>query len=231
MLAVLAAYSPLAAQTTHSILDTAPDRTRFLPDSTIERAIRAGCAMADPMETYQPPCRRYDVAGPLFLTEGREPVPRGVILPPYLRVFLYGRSRGCKRATVDEARELAGPEIWVVLWRHEDPPNPPGQQRTSLDQRILRPTEVRWRSEGQWHKATETRTRDSWIHNWYGSEWIERESLVAVFPKLERTGALHADYKVEEDGRSYLTDSEVFSLTMYPEKWWRLGHGLGSDGG
>ena len=228
-LSVLAA-SPLSAQKTLSILDTtSPDQSGFLPDSTIEGAMRAGCARVDPMETYQPTGRRYDVTGPLFLAEGREPVPRGVILPPYLRVFLYGRDRGCKRATVDEARELAGPEVWVVLWRHEDPPNPPGQQRTNSTQRILRPTEVRWRSEGQWHEATETRTRDRWVHNWYGQEWIERESLVAEFPSLERIGSLHTDYKVEEDGSSYLTDSEIFSLTLFPEKWWFAAHGQGVE--
>ncbi|MBZ0112190.1 MAG: hypothetical protein K8J08_07010 [Thermoanaerobaculia bacterium] len=217
------------AQTTDSILDAPPSRTGVLPDSTIAGAIRAGCGTTHPFETYQPTGRRYEVTGPLFLEEGRESVPRGVILPPYLRVFLYGRSRGCKRATVDEARELAGPEVWVVLWRHEDPPNPPGQQRTSLDQRILRPTEVRWRSEGRWHEATETRTRDRWIHNWYGQEWIERESLVAVFPTLKHNGALHADYKVEEDGRSYLTDSEIFSLTVLPKKWWLAAHGQAEE--
>ena len=168
--------------------------------------------------------RRYDFVGPLWLSASGKKGALGVILPPFLRLYHYGKSRACKKLSLDEARELAGPEVWVVLWRSEDPPSP-YRMHTTSDQRVLRPTEVRWRSGGKWHKPVWTRTRDAWVSAWFGRDWNEKESLLAAFAPLERDGAFHADYQVEEDGRSYLTDSAVFPLNLFREKWWLAAFG------
>lgn len=168
--------------------------------------------------------RRYDFVGPLWLSTAGKKGALGVILPPFLRLYHYGTSRNCRKVSVEEARPLAGPEIWVVLWRAEDPPSP-YRMRTTSDQRVLTPTEVKWRAGGKWHKPIWTRTRDSWISSWFGRDWNEKESLLAAFETLERDGALHVDYQVEEYARSYLTDSAVIPLTLFREKWWRLAHG------
>ncbi len=206
-----------------------------MTDAQIGATINAGCSRADPIEHYQGIGNRHQVLGPLWLEEPGEDRPRGVILPPYLRVYLYGRSHRCKKLYeswaehVEKAREMAGPEVWVVLWRSEDPPSPPFQRHTTSDQKLLRPTEVRLRTDGTWHDPLWTRDRDRWARSWFSQDWDDGESLVATFSSLDHSGALHADYKVEEDGRSYLTESEIFSLTTFPGKWWKAAWGQESE--
>lgn len=101
----------------------------------IVSALEAGCSRSHRLEHYRGVGNRYDVIGPLWLTKPGEGRPRGVILPPFLRVYLYGRSRRCKKLGaehVEKARALAGPEVWVVLWRHEGPPKPYESGTTSV---------------------------------------------------------------------------------------------------
>ncbi len=196
-----------------------------MTDAEIETALETGCRRNHPIEHYRGLGNRHDVLGPLWLEEPGEDRPRGVILPPFLRVYLAGRSRKCNNLDIDAARELAGPEIWVVLWRFEDPPSPPFRRHTTSDQKVLRPTEVRQRADGAWHKSLWTRSKDNWVSGWFGADWDDGEGLVAAFSDLSRIGALHVDYKVEEKGRSYLTESEIFSISTFREKWWAAAFG------
>ena len=188
------------------------------------RSVLARSCLPNPgygFEHYDgPPGRDFEFIGPLYLTTGGKKLAYGVILPPFLRLFHYGRTHACDEVSLDEARTLAGNETWVVLWRLEDPPRPFAAGTTG-DQKVLTPTEVRWRSGGAWHEPVWTRTRDSWMSSWFGRDWNERSSLLAAFATLEHDGALHADYRVTENGRSYLTEQAIFSLTLLREKWWQ----------
>ncbi len=199
--------------------------TAALTDAEIETAFAAGCSRAHRIEHYRGVGNRHQVIGPLWLEKPGEDPPRGVILPPFLRVFLEGRSRRCKKFDVEALRPLAEAEIWVVLWRHEDPPSPPFRSYTTSDQKVLRPTEVRHRADDTWHQPLWTRSEDRWILRWFAHDWNEKESLLASFAQLDETGALHVDYKVEENGRSYLRESAVFPLTSYSKTWWTAAFG------
>ncbi len=194
-------------------------------DEQIEAAVESGCDSSHKIRRYRGAgARTFDILGPLYLVDGGDVRPRGVVLPTYLRLFLYGYHRRCRGVSLEEARTLAGPETWVVLWRAEDPYR--GRSRmTSSDQRVLTPTEVRVRRDNQWHEPVETRQTDRWIRTWFGDDWNEEESLLAVFDELPYAGSLFVDYDVEEGGSSYLTDSSIFGLTSYQKKWWALAHG------
>ncbi|REK03891.1 MAG: hypothetical protein DWQ36_18670 [Acidobacteria bacterium] len=193
-------------------------------DARIEEAIQDGCDRGHRLHTYRGTPNRSEVIGPLGLAERDEERARGVVLPTYLRLFLYGHHRRCRSVDLDDARRLAGPETWVVLWRTEDPYR--GRSRmTSADQRVLRPTEVRLRHDGAWHHPIETRREDRWIKTWFGDDWNEEESLLAVFTEVPRRTGIHVEYEVEEGGSSYLTDSALFLLNGVPMKWWAMAHG------
>ncbi len=207
---VLSSFSDLAL---------AEDEAQPLSDDEIRTLIDLGCGGRHPAENYRG-LADFDVFGPLWLAKPREERPRGVILTAPLRVYLLARGRRCGKITIDEAREFAGAEIWVVLWRFEDPPGEPGQSRVTSGQTVFTPTEVRYRADGAWHQPLWTRTKDSQVAAWYWQDWNEREGLIAAFPTLHRSGALHTDYRIEEKGQSYLTGSEIFTLS-YSDKWWQ----------
>ncbi|MDA8021157.1 MAG: hypothetical protein MPN21_27280 [Thermoanaerobaculia bacterium] len=192
-------------------------------DLDIESAIQAGCDAGSRLHRQRGAYRSFDVPGPLWLAEPGDDRARGVVLPTFLRLFLYGSHYRCRDIDLDHARPLAGPETWVVLWRIEEPHR--GRSTPRSDQKVLRPTEVRLRSGGDWHHPVETRTRDRWANSWYFEDWDEKEGLVAVFERMPQDGSLFVDYNVEEDGRSYLTESSVFGLTMMPAKSWAMAHG------
>ena len=189
----------------------------------LEEAIRAGCDAGHKLHHYRGFARSFDVPGPLWLAAADDERARGVVLPTFLRLFLYGRHRGCSDLDLDDARPLAGPETWVVLWRVEEPHR--GRSTPRSDQKILRPKEVRHRSKGAWHHPVRTRTSDRWMRSWFYDDWDDRESLLAIFAQLPHDGSLFVDYDIEERGRSYLTDSPIFGLTTMPAKWWAMAHG------
>ena len=186
--------------------------TGSLDDKQIESAIQHGCHFEGSFEHYKGIGNHHDIIGPLWLTKGNKGT-RGVILTPYLRVYLYGRGQGCKYATLEEARELAGPEIWVALW------NVRGSNKT------MRPTSVRLRAKGKWHEADSKRTSSRWLRNWYPDNWADKKSLVAMLPHIDPTGALHVEYKITKDGQSYLTESDILVLTLIEKKWWEAANG------
>lgn len=194
------------------------DAEQPLADADVQAILDLACKRRHPAEYYRG-VHGFEVLGPLWLWEPDEERARGVILPPAMRVYLLGRGRRCGQVELADAREVAGPEIWVVVWRYEDPPGPPGRMHTTFDQKVLTPTEIRFHGGGRWHEPIWTRSRDSRVAGWYWEDWNEKESLVAAFSHLDRSGGLFAEYRVEEDGRSYLTESEVFSLS-YSDKWW-----------
>ena len=202
-------------------------------DTEVQWAIELGCKrgrglQGKNVEHYRGIANKHDMIGPLWLEKAGDRRARGVILPTALRLYLYGRSQGCRRLDLADARTLAGPETWVVVWRAETP-HRPFTRATSSDQKVLRPTEIRLRHQDAWHEPASTRNRDRWIQTWYGEDWDEKESLVAAFPSLPHQGVLHVDYDLSEDGRSYLKDSAIFSLSLLPEEWWAAAHNLTLD--
>ena len=197
-----------------------------LTDDIIEQAMLSGCNRSHDLERYRGQPRRFESVGPLWLTKAGKSRVRGFVLPPYLRVYFYGRSRRCKDLDIEQARELAGLEIWIALFRVEDPDSPPGSNRTTPDQKVFRPTSVTYRdSDGRRHEPLWERTRDSRMASWFFVQWIERESLVVAFDNLTRDGQLYVDYAIEHEGRSYLTDLEVFTLRLLPQDWWDAAFG------
>ncbi len=194
--------------------------TTTLDDAVIQEAMTSGCNRSHDLENYRGHLRRFDTVGPLWLAKPGKSRLRGFILPPYLRVYWYGRSHRCKDLELSQARELAGPEVWVVLFRIEDPPSPPGSKRTRHDQKVSRPSSVTYRNSDGRHEPLWERTRDSRAASWFYQHWIERESLVVAFEELSRDGQLYVDYTIEHEGSSYLTELEVFTLRLLPEDWW-----------
>lgn len=195
-----------------------------MSDETMEAAFTAGCNAGHPLNSNGGSGNRSQITIHLGLEKAREARARGVILPPFLRLFLYGRSMRCKDYDPVKARELAKPEVWVVIWRYEDPPHPYSSGTTSK-QKVLHPTQVRHFSKNSFHQPLHTRTRDRWAKDWFAEDWNEKESLLVAFASLDRTGALHVDYKVEENGRSYLRESTVFPLHFLPEIEWDAAFG------
>lgn len=193
-------------------------------DAEIEAALSAACDSDNRIRNYRGTQQKFDVVGPLWLAERDDERARGVVLPTFLRLYHYAHDHRCQEMEVDEARELAGPETWVVLWRVETPFRG-RQSMTGHDQKILRPKEVRLRHENEWHNPVETRTRDSWMSRWFYDDWDPEESLVAVFDEVPYAGSLFVDWGLEEDGRNYLSESAIFSMHSVPKKWWALAHG------
>lgn len=191
-------------------------------DDEIARVLERHCAyeVRDPIRTYRGAVERFEIQGPLWLHEAGDDRVFGVILPTFLRLYLFAQSRGCDKATLEEARELAGDEVWVALWRTEDPPSP-YQLHTTSSQVVRRPTRVRWRYQRAWHKPTWTRQRSTWLTSWYGADWDNGQSLLAAFTHLERDGALHIDYEVTEKGRT-VYDNPSHQLSMLDAGWWKV---------
>ena len=191
-----------------------------LSDADMQTILDLACRTKHPAERYNGLQRKFDVLGPLWLSRPNDQRARGVILPPAMRVYLRGRDRSCGKMTLDDVRDVAGPEVWVVLWRIEDPPCPSWQRCNDSGQKLLVPTEIRYHADNTWHNPMWIRTEDSMVAGWYWDDWNEEQSLIAAFPTLHRSGSLHAEYRVEERGRSYLTESEIFTLA-YSDKWWQ----------
>lgn len=198
-------------------------------DDRIQQVLERHCEFeaGDPIRQYRGAVDRFEIQGPLWLHEAGDDSVFGVILPTYLRLYLFAQSRGCKKATLEDARELAGDEVWVALWRTEDPPQP-YQLQTTSDQEVRRPTRVRWRYERKWHKPEWTLKRSTWLTTWYGADWNDGQSLLAGFPTLERDGSLHIDYEVTEKGRTTY-DNPSHQLKTLEAKWWQIAFGEGSE--
>lgn len=194
-------------------------------DDAITQVLERHCAFesGDPIRLYRGPVDRFEIQGPLWLHEAGDDAVFGVILPTFLRLYLYAQARGCKKATLEDARELAGNEVWVALWRTEDPPRP-REHLTTSDQVVQIPNRVRWRHARAWHKPLWTRERSPWLASWYGADWNDGESLLAAFATLERDGALHIDYEVTHKG-STTYDSPSFQLEMLDALWWQVAFG------
>ncbi len=194
-------------------------------DEAITRVLERHCAFeaGDPIRLHRGQFERFEIPGPLWLHEAGDDAVFGVILPTFLRLYLFAQARGCKKATLEDARELAGNEVWVALWRTEDPPNP-YQHLTTSDQVVQRPNRVRWRHARAWHKPLWTRERSTWLASWYSADWNNGESLLAAFTTLERDGALHIDYEVTHKG-STTYDNPSFQLEMLDARWWDIAFG------
>ncbi|MEM9556454.1 MAG: hypothetical protein AAGC60_19510 [Acidobacteriota bacterium] len=194
-------------------------------DQDIQRVLERHCGFeaGDPIRRYRGAIERFEIQGPLWLHKAGDSEVFGVILPTFLRLYLFAQSRGCDDATLEDARELAGNEVWVALWRTEDPPRP-HQHLTTSDQEVRRPTRVRWRYEGAWRKPAWTQKRNKWLATWYSADWNDGQSLLAAFPDLERDGALHIDYEVSEKGRTTY-DNRSHQLSLHDAKWWRVAFG------
>lgn len=194
-------------------------------DDDIRQVLAQHCAFeaGDPIRKYRGAVERFEIQGPLWLHEAGDDTVFGVILPTFLRLYLFAQSRGCEKATLEDARELADNEVWVALWRTEDPPQP-FQQHTTSDQVVRIPTRVRWRYERAWHKPAWTQQRNRWLSTWYGADWNDGHSLLAGFSHLEHDGALHIDYEVTEKGRT-VYDNPSHPLSMLDAKWWKVAFG------
>ncbi len=193
-------------------------------DDAIVQAVHRGCDRAERFELYRGADGNFDFPGPLYLARTGARNAHGVLLTPYLRLYLMGRSRGCKAIDLEEARKLAAPEVWAVLWRFEDPPRP-YSSRTFHDQRVLYPTDVVWRVDGQRLDPLWTRASDRHLERWFPADWNQRESLVAAFTIPQGRGSVVVDYRIEEDGRSYLTETLHFSLGWIRPRWWEAAFG------
>ncbi len=189
-----------------------------LTDEQIEVAFRAGCTRRHPIEHYRGFGSSHQEIGPLWLKKAGEKQSRGVILPPFLRIYLLGRSRGCRFFDPDEARELAAPETWVVLWRI-------WKSGSGSRAAAHKPTQVRHHFDNAFHAALWSRRRDEKIRVWFPDRWKETRSLVAGFADLQPKGSLFVDYDIEEGGQSYLKDSQILSMTFFPKKWWARAFG------
>lgn len=194
-------------------------------DAEIERVVRLGCDRDHPIERYRGGPRDHEMLGPLWLVKAGDSDVRGVLVPTFVRLYLFGRSRGCRPLDLEEARTLATEETWVVLWRFEDPPRP-FSASTSSDQKVLHPVEVELRASDARIPPKSTRDRDSLMASIYGADWNQGESLLAAFNSVPRDGALRVEWLVEEDGRKYLRETEFITLSLLPQKWWDLAHGI-----
>lgn len=203
----------------------AADPPQRWSDDDIQKVLDRHCEFeaGDPIRKHRGIVDRFKVQGPLWLHEAGESSVFGVILPTFLRLYLFAQTRGCDDAPLEDARELAGHEVWVALWRTEDPPRP-RQHMTTSDQEVRVPTRVRWRYERAWHKPAWTKKRNRWLATWYSDDWNDGQSLLAAFPSLERDGALHIDYEVSKEGRTTY-DNPSHQLQMHDAKWWRVAFG------
>jgi hypothetical protein len=222
-LAVLGGWGSAHASADGASAPADPAEARW-NDARIQEAIQAGCDRSHPLHRFRGQPARFHVVGPIWLSELKDERERGVVLPTYLRLFHYGAYRRCAGVDLEEARALAGPETWVVLWRVEVPFRGRGR-RTDSDQKVLRPTAVKLRYDGKWHQPLESRTEDRWMRYFFDADWNEEESLVAVFDRLPSSALLQVDYELEESGRAYLRPSSQLSVSDVTKKWWALAHG------
>lgn len=157
--------------------------------------------------------------GPLWLTKPGKRQVLGVILTPFLRLYHYGRSQGCSSFNEEIVRKLAEPEVWVVLWQLELPP----QEVTNLP-RHHRPVEVSLYTNNRWSQPERTEYRNEFLRDWFPNYWVEHWHepgiLLAAFDSIDRSDSLLVEYETVETGGSYKPTKSVSFTINYPDRWW-----------